>query len=126
MLRAVPGASVAAGEGHRDQIVLRGQNSSTADFFVDGLRDDVQYYRGLYNLDRVEVLKGPNAMIFGRGGGGGIVNRVTKNGRSIARFASGALSARQPRRGLWRDRPQRAAWRRGLRAGERRLRDLRQ
>ena len=77
VMRAVPGASVASGEGHRDTIILRGQNS-TADFFVDGLRDDVQYYRGLYNLERVEVLKGPNAMIFGRGGGGGVVNRVTK------------------------------------------------
>jgi catecholate siderophore receptor len=77
VLRYVPGAVISQGEGHRDQIVLRG-NSSTADFFVDGIRDDVQYYRGLYNLERVEVLKGPNAMIFGRGGGGGIVNRVTK------------------------------------------------
>ncbi|MCY7398165.1 MAG: TonB-dependent receptor [Sphingomonas bacterium] len=77
VMRLVPGASVASGEGHRDTIILRGQNS-TADFFVDGLRDDVQYYRGLYNLDRIEVLKGPNALIFGRGGGGGVVNRVTK------------------------------------------------
>ena len=51
---------------------------STADFFVDGVRDDVQYFRDFYNVDRVEVLKGPNAMIFGRGGGGGIVNRVLK------------------------------------------------
>ena len=57
--------------------MLRG-NSSTADFFVDGVRDDVQYFRDFYNVDRVEVLKGPNAMIFGRGGGGGIVNRVLK------------------------------------------------
>ena len=90
VLRLVPGAQVAAGEGHRDQIILRGQNT-TADFFVDGIRDDVQYYRGLYNLDRVEVLKGPNAMIFGRGGGGGIVNRVTKKALH-QRFAAGALS----------------------------------
>ena len=42
------------------------------------MRDDVQYYRDLYNLERVEALKGPNAMVFGRGGGGGVVNRVTK------------------------------------------------
>ena len=91
VLRYVPGAIVAQGEGHRDQIVLRG-NASTADFFVDGLRDDVQYYRGLYNLERVEVLKGPNAMIFGRGGGGGIVNRVTKRPHAT-RSAGGALSA---------------------------------
>lgn len=90
VLRTVPGATVASGEGHRDQILLRGQNS-TADFFVDGIRDDVQYYRGLYNLDRVEVLRGPNAMIFGRGGGGGIVNRVTKKAddRHFARAATG-------------------------------------
>jgi catecholate siderophore receptor len=77
LLLYVPGASYNAGEGNRDTIVLRG-NSSTADFFVDGVRDDVQYFRDFYNVDRVEVLKGPNAMIFGRGGGGGIVNRVLK------------------------------------------------
>lgn len=88
VLRAVPGATVASGEGHRDQILLRGQNT-TADFFADGIRDDVQYYRGLYNLDRVEVLKGPNAMIFGRGGGGGIVNRVRKMATSDT-FAAGS------------------------------------
>ena len=77
LLNFVPGASYGSGEGNRDQIVLRG-NSSTADFFVDGVRDDVQYFRDFYNIDRVEVLKGPNAMLFGRGGGGGIVNRVLK------------------------------------------------
>jgi catecholate siderophore receptor len=76
-LRFVPGAVGAQGEGNRDQIVLRG-NNSTADFFVDGVRDDVQYFRDFYNLDRLEILKGSNAMIFGRGGGGGVINRVTK------------------------------------------------
>jgi catecholate siderophore receptor len=73
----VPGASTGTGESNRDQITLRG-NNTTADFFVDGVRDDAQYFRDFYNVDRIEVLKGPNAMIFGRGGGGGIVNRVTK------------------------------------------------
>ena len=77
LLTFVPGASPATGEGNRDTFTLRG-NSSTADFFVDGIRDDVQYFRDFYNVDRVEILKGPNAMIFGRGGGGGIVNRVIK------------------------------------------------
>lgn len=77
LLYFVPGATPATGEGNRDQFTLRGNNTS-ADFFRDGVRDDVQYYRDLYNADRVEVLKGPNAMIFGRGGGGGVVNRVTK------------------------------------------------
>jgi catecholate siderophore receptor len=77
VMTLVPGASPGTGEGNRDQIILRG-NNSTADFFVDGVRDDVQYFRDFYNIDRVEVLKGPNAMIFGRGGGGGVINRVTK------------------------------------------------
>lgn len=90
VLRTVPGVSLNAAEGHRDHIVMRG-NSTTADFFADGLRDDVQYYRGLYNIDRVEILKGPNAMIFGRGGGGGVVNRVTKRAEPSA-FARFALS----------------------------------
>ena len=77
LLMFVPGATPGTGEGNRDQVTLRG-NNTTADFFRDGIRDDVQYFRDLYNVDRVEVLKGPNAMIFGRGGGGGVINRVTK------------------------------------------------
>lgn len=77
VLRYVPGVIVGQGEGNRDQITLRGQNT-TADFFIDGVRDDVQYYRPLYNLARVEVLRGPYALTFGRGGGGGIINRVQK------------------------------------------------
>lgn len=76
-LRYVPGVTLGTGEGHRDQITLRGQ-STTADFFVDGVRDDSQYYRPLYNIERIEVLKGANALIFGRGGGGGVINRVTR------------------------------------------------
>ena len=75
--RYVPGVSMASGEGHRDQPTIRGNNTS-ADFFVDGIRDDGQYLRDLYNVERVEVLKGADAMIFGRGGGGGVINRVTR------------------------------------------------
>ncbi|MBA3527324.1 MAG: TonB-dependent siderophore receptor [Sphingomonas sp.] len=77
LLLFVPGATPATGEGNRDQFTIRG-NNTTADFFIDGIRDDVAYYRDFYNADRVEVLKGPNAMIFGRGGGGGVINRVLK------------------------------------------------
>lgn len=77
VIRYVPGVNWHQGENNRDQVVIRGQ-SSTADFFVNGMRDDAQVYRDLYNAERVEVLKGPNAMIFGRGGGGGVVNRVLK------------------------------------------------
>ena len=74
-----PGVTQSQGEGHRDAVVFRGVRS-TADFFVDGVRDDVQYFRGLYNLEQVEILRGPNALLFGRGGTGGVVNRVTKKG----------------------------------------------
>jgi len=72
-----PGVTSSQGEGHRDAIVFRGVRS-TADFFIDGVRDDVQYYRSLYNLEQVEILRGPNALLFGRGGTGGLLNRVTK------------------------------------------------
>jgi catecholate siderophore receptor len=93
-LRFVPGVVLGQGEGHRDQIIIRGQ-SSTADFYLDGLRDDAQYYRPLYDIERVEVLKGANALLFGRGGGGGVVNRVTRRAdlaRSSANFDAGADS----------------------------------
>ena len=92
VLRYVPGVTVGQGEGNRDQVTLRGQNT-TADFFLDGVRDDVQYFRGLYNLERVEVLKGPYALIFGRGGGGGIVNRVQKSPSPAARFLDAKAGA---------------------------------
>jgi len=78
ILRYTPGLAVSQGEGHRDAIIIRG-NQTTADFFLNGVRDDVQYYRPLYNLEQVEILRGANALLFGRGGGGGVVNRVTKS-----------------------------------------------
>ena len=77
IIEYMPGVSMSQGEGHRDAVVFRGVRS-TADFFIDGVRDDVQYYRPLYNLEQLEVLRGPNALLFGRGGTGGILNRVTK------------------------------------------------
>ena len=79
-LRYVPGISLETGEGHRDEVFIRGQET-TADFYIDGLRDDAQYYRPLYNIDRIEVLKGANALIFGRGAGGGAINRVAKTAK---------------------------------------------
>lgn len=77
VVRYVPGVTAHQGENNRDDLVIRG-NRSSADLYRDGVRDDVQYFRDLYNLERVETIKGPNAMAFGRGGGGGVINRVTK------------------------------------------------
>lgn len=79
-IRYVPGIVTSQGEGNRDAAIFRG-NSSTGDFYVDGVRDDVMYYRDFYNIERVEALKGSNAMIFGRGGSGGVINRATKQAR---------------------------------------------
>ena len=90
-LRYVPGVSLGTGEGHRDQVLLRGQ-STTAGFFIDGLRDDAQYYRPLYNVERIEVLKGANALIFGRGAGGGAINRVMKSADVMDDFIAASAS----------------------------------
>jgi catecholate siderophore receptor len=75
--RFVPGVSVHQGEGNRDELIIRGVDSS-ANFFVNGFRDDVQYFRDLYNAQSVEILKGPSAITFGRGAGGGVLNRTLK------------------------------------------------
>ena len=75
--RYVPGVAVHQGEGNRDELVIRGVDSS-ANFFVNGFRDDVQIFRDLYNAQSVEVLKGPSALTFGRGAGGGLLNRTLK------------------------------------------------
>ncbi|CAM3852071.1 TonB-dependent receptor [Litorimonas haliclonae] len=85
ILRYTPGLSISQGEGHRDAINIRGQQT-TADFFIDGVRDDVQYFRPLYNIEQVEILRGSNALLFGRGGAGGIINRVTKSGKIGEQF----------------------------------------
>jgi catecholate siderophore receptor len=75
--RYVPGVAIHQGEGNRDELVIRGVDSS-ANFFVNGFRDDVQYFRDLYNAQSIEVLKGPSALTFGRSAGGGLVNRTLK------------------------------------------------
>jgi catecholate siderophore receptor len=77
-IRYVPGVTASQGEGNRDAINFRGAGVTTGDFYVDGVRDDIQTYRDLYNTDRIEVIRGSNAMIFGRGGSGGLINRVSK------------------------------------------------
>ena len=77
IVRYVPGVVTTQGEGHRDALVIRGVRT-TADFYQDGMRDDVQYYRSLYNVDQVEVLKGPNALLLGRGGTGGLIKEYPR------------------------------------------------
>ena len=78
-LRNVAGLTFNAGEGGRigDNITIRGFAASS-DLYLDGMRDNAQYNRDIFNLERVEVLRGASSMIFGRGSTGGIVNQVSK------------------------------------------------
>jgi len=89
-LSGVPGVSNAS-DTRFDSFKIRGF-SSTGDLFLDGVRDDAQYVRSLGNIERVEILKGPAAVLYGRGSGGGVINRISKQpGRDMQ--DSVALSA---------------------------------
>jgi catecholate siderophore receptor len=76
-MQSVPGVGLSHGDGQRDQVTLRGF-SAISDQFVDGIRDDALYYRDLSNVERIEVLKGPASVLYGRGSSGGLINRITK------------------------------------------------
>jgi len=78
-LRNIPGITINAGEGGAagDNLTIRGF-AARGDFFIDGLRDNGSYTRDSFNLDAIEVFKGPSAVLFGRGSTGGVVNLVTK------------------------------------------------
>lgn len=75
-LSGMPNVSSSA-DTRFDSLRIRGFDASN-DFYLDGIRDDSQYKRDLHNIERVEVLKGPAAVLYGRGSQGGIVNRVSK------------------------------------------------
>jgi catecholate siderophore receptor len=78
-LRTVPGITFSAGEGGQqgDSPIIRGF-VARGDIFRDGFRDPGWYTRDLFNIDRVEVYKGPSAFAFGRGSTGGAINNVSK------------------------------------------------
>ena len=89
-LRNVPGVAFGHGDGQRDQVWIRGF-SAIADQFVDGVRDDALYFRDLSNVERVEVLKGPASVLYGRGSSGGLINRITKQPEFAPRYELGAV-----------------------------------
>ena len=94
-LKNVPGISFASGDGQRDQVTIRGF-TAIADQFVDGFRDDALYFRDLSNVERLEVIKGPAAVLYGRGSSGGLINRVTKKpDRNVtsAAFSAGSFDS---------------------------------
>ena len=77
IMKNIPGVGLSTGDGQRDQVFIRGF-TAIGDQFVDGFRDDALYFRDLSNVERLEVIKGPAAVLYGRGSSGGLVNRVSK------------------------------------------------
>jgi catecholate siderophore receptor len=78
-LKNVPGITLNSGEGgaHGDTVNLRGFPAND-DFFLDGLRDTGFYTRDAFDLETLEVYKGPASTLFGRGSTGGVINQVSK------------------------------------------------
>jgi catecholate siderophore receptor len=114
VLRNVPGITYQAGEGGGglpgDKLTMRGF-SADGDIFIDGIRDVGAYTRDAFNLEQVEVVKGPASAIGGRGSTGGAINLSTKTAhQSLSRSASfgvgsaayqrGTLDVNQPIAGL--------------------------
>src|SRR5579883_3273099 len=91
-LRGVPGISLAAGEAgaQGNSLSLRGFTARN-DIFLDGMRDFGSYYRDPFNLDEIEVLKGPSSVLFGRGSTGGVVNQVSKTPQ-LAPLTAGSIT----------------------------------
>lgn len=80
VLRNSPGITFGAGEGGRpggDLPIIRGQNAAGS-LFLDGIRDSSTQVRDTFNLEQVEVIKGPDSVYSGRGGAGGSINMVSK------------------------------------------------
>lgn len=91
----VPGISLQAGEGGvpaGDNLTLRGFSART-DLFVDGVRDFGGYSRDTFNIEQVEVIKGPSSTHSGRGSTGGSINLASKTARVDEAFVAGSLSA---------------------------------
>ncbi len=94
-LDGIAGVNNTLGEGSRDQFVIRGFDALN-DTYRDGMRDDgnLQSFRSLANVERVEVVKGPAGALYGRGSAGGLINIVTKraDGRDITTLTAAAGS----------------------------------
>ncbi|HVG26931.1 MAG TPA: TonB-dependent siderophore receptor [Acidobacteriaceae bacterium] len=86
-----PAVGLQLGEGRRDNFFIRGFNA-VSDMYIDGVRDDAQYYRDLSNTERIEVVEGPAAVLYGRGSSGGLINRVTKKPRMEGTFGELAFT----------------------------------
>ena len=98
VLRNVSGISMAAGEGGGgpggDNLALRGFGARN-DIFVDGIRDFASYTRDTFNVEQVEVVKGPASAQTGRGSTGGYINLFSKQPK-LETFVNGTIGVGQP------------------------------
>ncbi|HEX2625082.1 MAG TPA: TonB-dependent siderophore receptor [Sphingomicrobium sp.] len=98
VLRNVSGISMAAGEGGGgpagDNLTLRGFGARN-DIFVDGIRDFASYTRDTFNIEQVEVVKGPSSAQTGRGSTGGYINMFSKQPEANS-FAGGTVALGAP------------------------------
>jgi len=79
VLKNTAGITFQAAEGGEEDIKIHGISlQSTGDIFIDGMRDPAFYDRDTFFLDKIELLRGSGALMFGRGSSGGAVNQVTK------------------------------------------------
>lgn len=80
-LRNTPGVTMLAGENGNtssgDSIFMRGFDTQGS-IFVDGIRDLGSISRDVFNIEQVEVVKGPSGADNGRGASSGYVNLLTK------------------------------------------------
>jgi catecholate siderophore receptor len=76
-LAYTPGVTSSTGEGIREQFIIRGF-SAIADTYVDGMRNGGNTFRDTFNLEQIEVVKGPSGVLYGRGSAGGLINLVSK------------------------------------------------
>jgi catecholate siderophore receptor len=93
ILRTSPGITFGAGEGGQplaDRPFIRGQASGN-NIFVDGIRDSGGQTREVFNLEQVEVIKGPDSVYGGRGSGGGSINLGSKSPKAT-NFVHGSLA----------------------------------
>ena len=84
VLRNTPGITFQAGEGGAatgDNLIIRGFGARN-DVYLDGVRDAGVLTRDAFNIEQVEVAKGPSSATSGRGSTGGSVNQVSKTPRT--------------------------------------------
>nr|WP_246013068.1 TonB-dependent siderophore receptor [Pigmentiphaga humi] len=91
-LRLTPGISFGAGEGGNplgDRPFIRGYDAQSSTY-IDGMRDIGATVREVFNLEQIEVTKGPDGAYGGRGGAGGSINLITKAPKA-ERFTNASL-----------------------------------